>query len=738
MCTAAIDLMVREAAEHYQNGQSELAGALCSDILNACPDHLHALHLAAVIAFAGGRMAEGQDLLGKVFVLDPDHVPALVTLGDALALKGANDGAAQAFQRALALRPRDIDVYARLGAALVDSARFDDAASIYRSAVELDPDHVQMRFRLAVSLAAADRLVEAEQACRVVLARDPAHHRARLKLGDILSSQHKFDEAIAMYHQALAADPNTPTAHSALAGVLHRCGRLDDAIFHSHKVVESAPNDASALRKLGLILHEARRTREAVQAYQRFTEIVSTDYEIYNNLCACLIDLGQFSDAAKAADHALRLNPHFAKALTNLGVVLEHQNQTEAAIASYRRAIAADRNDSDGYANLAVALHNKGDLDEALAMSRHAIRLAPDNALIHANLAGILYNKGEIDQALAVSHQAVALAPDDPSVRFNHSYLLLTCGDLKNGFAEYRWRRPRLQALQTLGSPEWQGEPFFGRTLLVFSEQGFGDTLQFVRFLPMVAAKGGAIVLQVQAAIVPLLRNLQGVMVVPIGVPLPPFDLHVSLMDLPYVFGTTLDSIPAKVPYLFPDPEKAETWRRDLRTVAALKVGVVWAGSPTHKGDRNRSLAADALLPRLVMPGVQLYSLQKEPRAADAPVLARLGSRVIDLAPRLNDFSDTAAAIVALDLVISVDTSVAHLAGALGGPTWVLLSYAPDWRWLRDRNDTPWYPNMLLLRQEKPQVWESALTRVSDELARRAAAKPALSCGQPTPTTCRA
>jgi Flp pilus assembly protein TadD len=479
----------------------------------------------------------------------------------------------------------------------------------------------------------------------------------------------------------------------------------------------------SALRNLGLALHQAARLQEAVLVYRRFRTLDPADVEICNNLCACLIDLGQFDDARAAAEGALKLNPNYAKAHTNLGVILERQNQTEASIASYRRAIEADPHDASGHANLAVALHNKGDLDEALAASRRAVALAPHHPLLHTNLAGVLHNKGEIDEALAVSHRAVALAPEHPLVRFNHSHLLLMCGDFQNGFADYRWRRGCFANLQKFSGHEWQGESFAGRRLLLFSEQGIGDALQFIRYLPMVAARGGEIVLQVQSSLVPLLKSLQGVTVVARGEPLPPLDLQLPLMDLPHVFGTTLDSIPADVPYLHAEKTRIETWRRDFRDVAALKVGVVWAGSATHKGDRYRSLAAEAVLPRLVMPGVQLYSLQKEPRPADAPVLAGLGSDVIDLAPRLGDFADTAAVTAALDLIISVDTSVVHLAGAMGRPCWVLLPYAQDWRWLRDREDSPWYPSLRLFRQQKPQAWDGVLTRVAAELGRLSQAR---------------
>jgi tetratricopeptide (TPR) repeat protein len=523
-------------------------------------------------------------------------------------------------------------------------------------------------------------------------------------------------------------------------------------------LTELAPVDAAALRQFGLALHEARRLADAVKIYRQVAAIDPTDVTILNNLCACLCDLGRLGEAAAACERTLAVDPAYAKAHVNRGVIYEQQNDIEAAIGAYRRAIAAAPDDADGYANLAVALHNTGEVDAALAASRRAVALAPEHAQVHSNLgaillsqgeieaalaasdralalapgdalvrsnhSAILLNKGEIDEALAVSHRAVALAPKHPTVRFNHSHLLLLSGDFENGFADYRWRRKcagLFSSKMNFSAPEWQGEAFAGRTLLLFAEQGIGDALQFVRYLPKIAARGREILLSVQDTLVPLLRQLPAVTVVPRSAPLPPFDLQASLMDLPHVFGTTLTSIPAEIPYLLADPAKVATWCRALGDVTALKVGLVWAGSPIHKGDRYRSLAAEAVLPRLVMPGVQLYSLQKEPRVADLPVIAGLGSQVIDLAPKLGDFADTAAAVAALDLVISVDTSVVHLAGAMGRPAWVLLPHAQDWRWLRDRDDSPWYPSLRLFRQQKPQAWDGVLTRVAaalGELAR--------------------
>jgi hypothetical protein len=254
----------------------------------------------------------------------------------------------------------------------------------------------------------------------------------------------------------------------------------------------------------------------------------------------------------------------------------------------------------------------------------------------------------------------------------------------------------------------------------VFSEYGLGDALHFVRYLPMLTGKGGRIILQVQPALASLLRQLPDVTVMARGEPLPPFDLQVPLLSLPRLFGTTLENLPAAIPYLRADPEKLSRWRAALGRETRLKVGVVWAGNPKHKGDRQRSLSAEALLPRLVMPGVQLYSLQKEPRTEDGAVLNALRHDVIDLAPTLGDFADTAAAVAALDLVVAVDTSVAHLAGALGRPVWMLTPYALDWRWLRDREDSPWYPTMRLFRQRAPREWDDPLMRLTAALAVKA------------------
>jgi len=691
---AAIDRMLLQAVQHYGAGRSTEADALCTDILEQDPDHVTALHLSAVIAFISDRAAEGAKRLSRVLSLAPNHAPALSTLGDALAVKGEQEGAADAFRRAVAQRPKDSNLHAKLGAALCDLKRFDEAEMSLRQALALDGGLTRARFNLALALAGQQRLSEAEEAYRAVLAADPASRGAWLNLGNVLVEQGKGDEAVDAYRQALAADPDNPGLLRNLGSVLHKQGRLEDAIAHYRRATVLAPDDSTALRCLGIALHEAGELEEAAKIYRQ-TALDPGDHTILSNLAACLCDLGQYDEAMAASDLALAMKPDHAPAHTNRGIILEMCGDLDAAIAAHRRAIEADPTYSKGHANLAVALRSVGELDEALA----------------------------------VSHRAVALNPEQPLTRYNHAHALLMNGDLKNGFEEFRWGRKCknwAHHYPDFNQPEWEGEGFVGRTLLVFSDYGIGDALQLVRYLPMVVARGGTVLLQVQPTLVPLFKDLPGVKVLARGDALPPFDLQLAMMDLPRLFGTTLDSIPATVPYLTAEPTILSRWQRALRHAKGLKVGVVWAGNPLHKGDHFRSIAVEAVLPRLIVPDVQLYSLQKEMRPADAPALASLGNDIVDLAPALGSFADTAAAVDTLDLVISVDTSVAHLAGSLGRPVWMLLPYALDWRWMRDREDSPWYPTMRLFRQKKPQAWDGVIERVAAELARVAAGETAL------------
>jgi Flp pilus assembly protein TadD len=443
-------------------------------------------------------------------------------------------------------------------------------------------------------------------------------------------------------------------------------------------------------------------------------------------LARALRERGDDAAAAAALEQAIALAPDWANAHSSLGMVLKDLGRLDDALRCHRRALVLDPRNPAALTNLGNVLHARDELDAAEAAHRQAIALAPDKVEPYGNLARLLHDRGRIDEARRLHERAVACDPTNATARFNRATAMLLDGDLARGFAEYEWRRKRgvlSVAVRRFEEPEWRGEPLAGRTILLHAEQGLGDTLQLVRFVPAVAAAAAAVVLQVQPPLVTLLAQaFPGVRVFAAGEAPPPFDCHLPLMSLPFRLGTTLATLPAVVPYLFPASRKLSAWRERLAQRPGLKVGVVWAGNPRHKFDRRRSIALAALLRHLPSEGVALHSLQKDLRPDDRALLVERPD-IVDLSDSLGEFSDTAAAVGALDLVVSVDSAVAHLAGALARPAWLLTPCALDWRWLRDRTDSPWYPTMRLIRQTRAMDWSDVLVRLEEGLREAACAR---------------
>jgi hypothetical protein len=417
------------------------------------------------------------------------------------------------------------------------------------------------------------------------------------------------------------------------------------------------------------------------------------------------------------AEAAFRALPDDAEALSNLGAVLNATQRHGEAEAACRGAIALQPGFWAAWGNLGTALHRQLRYGAAVAAYAEALRRNPADVNALTNLGVALTEQGRMEAALAVHAAAVALAPDNAAVRCNRALALLAAGDLKQGFAEneWRWQVPGMLPHGVAG-PCWQGEDPAERTILVHDEGGYGDTLQFVRYVPLLAARGARVVLRVQPPLVRLLARLPGVAaVLPRGAEPPDYDFHCPMLSLPHCFATTLETVPARVPYLRADTARAATWRARLAG-AGLRVGLVWAGASrprmavAHAMDTRRSLPAGALAPLADIPGVRFVSLQKDHPLPDRPVLA-------DPMPECVDFADTAAVVAALDLVIAVDTAVAHLAGALGRPVWLLSRYDSCWRWLHGRRDSPWYPGLRLYRQPAPGEWAPSLREVAADLA---------------------
>ena len=425
---------------------------------------------------------------------------------------------------------------------------------------------------------------------------------------------------------------------------------------------------------------------------------------------------GQLDAAIAACRRAIALKPNSPKASVNLGNALAAKGQFDEAMAAYRHVLAIRPDYAEAHCNLANVLREKGELDEALAACRQAIALNPNLPETYVNLGNVLIDKGQLDEAIATYRQAMAIKPDYAEAHHNLGLSLLMRCEFEQGWLEYEWRwksRSFSSPRRGFSQPRWDGGDLKGRTILLYAEQGIGDTIQFIRYLPMVVERGGKIFVETQKELIRLLRQLPGVeRWIARGDALPAFDVHCPLMSLPRLFNTTLQTIPSQKDILLPDPALAQAWRLRLeQQPPGFKVGLVWAGRPTHKNDRNRSISLSLLAPLATVEGISFYSLQKGEAArqtADPPA----GMRIIDWTDELHDFADTAALIAQLDLIISVDTAVVHLAASMGKPVWMLIPFVPDWRWTLNRDDSPWYPTIRLFRQTAFGDWPGVIGRV--------------------------
>ncbi len=425
----------------------------------------------------------------------------------------------------------------------------------------------------------------------------------------------------------------------------------------------------------------------------------------------------EFTDAVQNYGKSLLLNPKEADTYNNMGVALRSLGKLEAAVACYRRSIVLRPNNAGAYSNLGNALRDLGRLQLAVAAHQQALKLAPEGQESYYNMGLALRDLGQNDQALAAFERTLSFNENHADCRWDRALTLLLKGNFIDGFTEYDWRW-KLERSPPRGyaEPEWDGSELKGKTLLVHQEQGFGDMIQFARYIPMIKEKGGTIVLETQPELSRLFSTLPGVdKVVNLGSPLPKFDFFIPMMSLAKIFKTTAGSVPAKIPYLTPPDLHAVQLPASMERQA--QVGIVWAGKPTHKNDKNRSCQFTDFIELLGTPGVIVYSLQKGPRERDITD-NNCEALVLNLGGQLGDFADTAAAIQQLDLIITVDTSVAHLAGALGKPVWVLIPYAPDWRWMTGTDTSPWYPNMRLFRQKRYGEWDAVFSEVRRALGK--------------------
>jgi len=578
----------------------------------------------------------------------------------------------------------------------------------------------------AERLFAAGQPAQAEQVCQLLLRKNPRSTPAMYLLAVIQCQGGRLAEGEAWTRKALNLKPRDPDLLRLRGEALHALGRYAEASEVLRGLTEIVPGEGETWRRLALALHAGGHGEEAISAVMQAIRLDAEDFRAWLEVGDFFLDQGRPDKALIAYGRVLEIQPRLVVAQVNRGIALKEIGRFDEALAAFEAALRLDPNEVNALNNRGMALQQLDRLEEALSAYDAALRVDPNHATVHYNRGAVLLELGRPKDAVAACDAAVRLCPDHAEARYCRSRALLLMGEFQEGWAEYEWRRG-IPALRKIWSgvtrPFWRGESLDGRNLLLNAEQGFGDVLQFSRYVPLIAAMGGRVSFRVYPPLVRLIRRSMGeaVDVVRSDAPKPAADFELMLMSAPVVLANRIEGIPARIPYLSAFPDEVEAWRNTLAGLSGLRVGLVWSGGrDTSLSDMARTYRARNLPTRMLsmlggIPGITWVSLQKGVPAEElAWISPELG--LFDATEALGDFADTAALIENLDLVVSVDTAAAHLAAALGKPVWILSRFNGCWRWLLDRTDSPWYPTVRLYRQKAPHAWDEVLARVASDL----------------------
>jgi len=588
-----------------------------------------------------------------------------------------------------------------------------------------EPDTLVTAFHQALALHRGGDLDAAQDGYLQILARQPRHGDALNLMGALAGQRGEHARSAELISQAIAVDSEKADYHYNLGIALKGLGQLTAAVASYERAIGLQPAYVNAYENCGLVLYELGQSEAALQRFDQALVLNPQDPSIHSNRGNAFGGLQQYEAALRCYEQALALDPDYVAAHISQGNALKMLGHYDAAIASYERALAIAPNDVDAHFMLGSAYHETQQWDQALASYDRALTLQPRLAQAHYN-RGVVLNMLQLFHAALGSYQRAidcGLLQGRASLEYNKSLIFLLMGEFAEGWDLYesRWNVPALEMESKHSSyPAWRGETSLaGKTVLVHSEQGLGDILQFCRYVTAVAAMGARVVFEVPHSLLGVMQSLQGVSHLmawgldsaDLGETI---DLQCPLLSLPLAFRTDFQTIPAGPRYLHSQPEKLLAWRERLGPAQRPRVGLVWSGSPTHQFDRQRSIPLEQL--KIYLPkGVDYVCLQKEVRASDQTALDA-SADIQSFSSELNDFDDTAALVECMDWVISVDTSVAHLAGALGKPLWLLLPFVPDWRWMLERDTSPWYPSATLYRQPTPNDWNSVLIRLRRDI----------------------
>ncbi|MBM4146324.1 MAG: tetratricopeptide repeat protein [Nitrospira sp.] len=496
----------------------------------------------------------------------------------------------------------------------------------------------------------------------------------------------------------------------------YQAGDLSLAATIYLEIIKFQPDNVNALLMLGITYVKLRNYDAAINCFNEAIKINPSFTEAYYNLGNALRDKKQFDDALTCYQKVLQLNPGYADAYVNLGIINRTKGLFSEEIICYQKAIEINPNSIEAYYNLGNALLDNEQFNDAAVCYQYVLQINPNIIQVYIYLGLILRITGRLNEALTCYKKVIQLNPNYAEAHWQMANILLLMGDFRHGWKEYEWlwkTEDYENRKRSFSQPSWHGQDIKGLTILLYAEYGFGDTIQFIRYAPLVAQLGATVIVECQKELTSLLKSVEGIQnVISHGETLPGFDIHCSLMRLPIIFDTALENIPANIPYMTANPALVEKWRnRILHDDSKLKIGLVWAGISMPR----KYCSLEAFAPFAQLKDITFYSLQKG-KNKDQLKYPPKDIKLIDYTEEFYDFSDTAAFIENLDLVISIDTSVVHLAGAMGKPVWTLIPFVPDWRWFLNREDSPWYPTMRLFRQPALEDWVSVIAKILDKL----------------------
>lgn len=718
--TETQDSLIQEVITIHSSGLWAQAAVKYQKLLEIFPNQALLLTAYGMLKLQQGDLQQGLNLLDKSLVIDSFQINVYCNRGIALASLKRYSDAIGSFDKAISLNSDYKDAYYNKGLVLQQLNLYDAALQNFAIALSIDPLFHQAHFSYANTLLVQENNVLAIKYYDQAIALNSTNALIFNNRGNAFVKLQQFKQAILNYDQAILLKPDYAVAYHNRAMARKELQQYVAALIDYQQAIALNPKNAASYNDRGIVLQALAEYHAAIASFDCAISLRIDYAEAYFNRAKVLNIIGQFEQAIFSYAAAIACKPNFAEAYCNQGNVFHELKQNDLALACFTKAIALKPDFVQAHNNLGNLLKDLGRPAEALQSYAVAISLKPDFAEAYYNQGQAQFDLEQYQAAGFSYDTAIALAPDFTLAYWNNALLKMLIGDYENGWKlyEWRWKNPAISKKPEYTAENyWLGEQSLnGKTILIRQEQGLGDFIHFCRYVHLLASLAEQVIIETPPELLSIMSTLVGnFTLIEQGQTLPAFDLYCSLMSLPLVFKTNLQTIPAQVPYLFVDPAKQKCWSIRLQNQKTPRIGLVWAGCASHSNDKNRSMAIENLAPLLEMPAT-FYVLQKQINPQDLNFLSCF-ENVYSCPDQLHDFSDTAALLNEMDLVISVDTSVAHLAGALAKPVWILIPYVPDFRWMLNRTDTPWYPTALLFRQSRAGDWQAVIEKVIQRLA---------------------